>query len=478
MARVLISSIGEGRRQADGSYAYDDATYFLVDGNHEHKVRTPLIISALKELYSIDKLILIGTSGSDWASLYEHLFVGEDANLQANTKPDDEYYGKLSDIFRASKSSPPDPPVLVSIDEMQSVLLALKEAIGGFCDSIWVMNYGTNQEELTENFSIMNNIAARMKDGDEIIFDISHSFRSLPFYELLAVNLAKQIKGKKLEIQAITYGMFTSQNMFGGDTAIINLSQLVNITDWMKAVEEFDRFGTAHLFAELLDSDSLGLELDKDEKNAIQRLGDMATGIKADEFKNLVKNCVKISKRNASSRSTQMVLGHVFSKISSTFGDLLQDDAKLFAELAKWHFVHKRYITSVITLDECLFDFFAELMGVNRHHKQWEWRKDEESLRYKVYNATSNNKIVSDFLLDFRRLNDIRNHLAHGGSLDYDVKHMEKFTAKMSWSVESQLEKYTKHFSKVISNFRENDDDLNALKLALTESKDAPYKDY
>ncbi|MCL2046567.1 MAG: TIGR02221 family CRISPR-associated protein [Oscillospiraceae bacterium] len=463
MARVLISSIGEGRKQADGSYAYENTTYFLAEGNAEHKVQTPSIVSALKELYSIDKLILIGTAGSDWASLYAHLFVGDDDNLLAHTESNDDYYNMLLNTYNQSKST---PPILCQINELQDELVELKDAIGDFCDSIWVMHYGINEDELAENFTIMNNIASRMNDGDEIIFDISHSFRSLPLYELLAVNLAKQIVGKKLRIQAITYGMNASQNMFNGDTPIINLSQLVNVTDWIKAAEEFNRFGTAHLLAELLKDDNLGLELSKEEKKAIKRLGDMATGINAIEFKNLVKNCINISKGNTSTKITQMVLGHVFIKISSTFGVLLDDDAKLFSELAKWHFVHKRYIVCVITLDECVFDFFAELMGVNRHSDNWEW-KEERKFRDKIYDANSNNNRVNTLFLDFKRLNEIRNHLAHGGPLDYDVKNLPFFTERMRRTVESQLEIFTKQFSTLINSFRKNENDLNDLTTAL-----------
>ena len=475
MAKVLISSIGEGRPQSDGSYSYESATYFLVDGDQEHQVETRLIISALKELYSIDKTILIGTSGSDWASLYAHLFIGDDNNLSNSTEYSDEYYAKLTSAFNSSKQN---PPTLIPIEQMQSDLLPLKEAIGEFCDSIWVMHYGTNQDELNENFLIMNEVAKRLEDGDEVYFDISHSFRSLPLYELLAVNLAKQINGKKLEIEAITYGMFTSNNMFGGRTPIIDLSQLVNITDWMKAVEEFNRFGTTHLLAELLSDDSLGLTISKEERKALVRLGNMATLIKADEFRSLVKNCVNIAKREKDLDNTQIVLGHIFKTISDTFGDLLADDAQLFSELSKWHFIYKRYIESVITLDECLFDFFAQLIGVNRNKKSWEWNRDELPFRYKVYNADSDNSNVKSFLLDFKRLNEIRNHLTHGGSVDYNVRDLSYFTSGMIGSVENQLSTYTKHFSTLIKNFRSNDLDLSELKTAILEAPDSRYADY
>ena len=482
MARVLISSIGEGRRQTDGSYAYDNAKYFLADSDPVHIVESPLIVSALIELYNIDKLIIIGTSGSDWASLYAHLYIGDDSNMQANNNEyDDDYYTKLSGIFNESKSN---PPILVSIEEMQRDLLPLKDAIGDFCDSIWVMQYGINEHELNENFLKMNDVATRLNDGDELYFDISHSFRSLPFYELLVMNLAKQIKGKKLEIKAITYGMFTSQSLFDGLTPIVNLSQLVNITEWMKAVEEFDRFGTAHLISELIESSSLGLVLDKDEQNALKRLGQMATGIKTEEFKNLVKNCVKITNKTTdldyaqNLDSTKIVLGHIFWKISVTFGSHLENDAKLFAELSKWHFVHKRYITSVITLDECLFDFFAALIGVNRAHRNWDWNNNEIPFRNKVYNARSDNDRVMNFLFSFRRLNEIRNHLAHGGHLDYKVKYLPYYTDGMRSSVEEQLDYYTKHFSTEISNFQNNDSDLEDLRKAILQASDSRYANY
>ena len=48
-----------------------------------------------------------------------------------------------------------------------------------------------------KNLSILNKFTLSLNEGDNIYFDISHAYRSLSFYELLAVNLAKNVNDAK-----------------------------------------------------------------------------------------------------------------------------------------------------------------------------------------------------------------------------------------------------------------------------------------
>ena len=478
MAKILIASIGTGQKV--GNKGTEDKkteylrTKYFIPGNRETIIETPMILSALTKLYNIDKLIVIGTAGSDWPFLYEFLHVSDDSNLPCESSIDNDYHAELTRIYEQSRKQ---NGTILPVEEMREKLMPLRAALGDFCASICVMHYGIGNDELISNLAIMHDIAALFKDGDEIYFDISHSFRSLPFYELLAINLAKQTMRKNVHIAAVSYGMLDARLRFDDCTPIVDLSLLVNVMDWMKAVEEFNRFGSAYLLADLLKNAELGLDIGKEERKALNRLGDIATGVELTEFKNLVKNCVNITKNVSGLSNTQLVIGHIFKNIADDFGDKLDDNAKLYAELAKRHYTHKRYIQCVITLSECMFDFCAELLGVNRRHDKWDFKLKEMPFRNKVYNVRTENSRVAGIIIDIKRLNSIRNHLAHGGSVTYDVMNLRHFTVGMSKTIDEQLEVYTKHFCTLISNFRNNADDMDALRRVLENSKDTEYSD-
>ena len=105
---------------------------------------------------------------------------------------------------------------------------------------------------MVENLSILNSLADSLKDGDRIIFDISHAFRSLPFYELLAINLAKSILKRDIRIEFVSYGMLEASSLYGGRTPIVDMTQLIELLDWTRAIDEYNRKGSFDLLTDLL----------------------------------------------------------------------------------------------------------------------------------------------------------------------------------------------------------------------------------
>ena len=112
------------------------------------------------------------------------------------------------------------------------------------------------EEDIMQNFLT---IVERLQEGDEVIFDITHSFRSLPMLNLVALNYARVLKGA--EIKRIYYGAF---EVLGHPSQveempeeervapIFDLTPYVLLLDWTFAVEEFSRYGMAERLAELV----------------------------------------------------------------------------------------------------------------------------------------------------------------------------------------------------------------------------------
>ena len=101
---------------------------------------------------------------------------------------------------------------------------------------------GKTEEEIWEIFDIVSD---QIEEYDEIIFDITHSFRSIPMLALVVLNYVKVVKSAK--ILGIYYGAFDAKNS-DNVAPIFDLTPLDEILEWSQAVNTFLRYGnTGHL---------------------------------------------------------------------------------------------------------------------------------------------------------------------------------------------------------------------------------------
>jgi len=115
---------------------------------------------------------------------------------------------------------------------------------------------GYSEEEIMQNFLT---VVEQLQEEDEIVFDITHSFRSLPMLNLVALNYVRVLK--RIRIQGIYYGAF---EVLGNPrevekipperriAPVFDLTPYVFLLDWSFAVEEFVRYGLAERLYELV----------------------------------------------------------------------------------------------------------------------------------------------------------------------------------------------------------------------------------
>jgi hypothetical protein len=290
----------------------------------------------------------------------------------------------------------------------------LKQAMGDKCAEIIVLKYGLDSDELLFNFETLSAVSAYIKDGDSISFDITHSFRSLAFYELLSVLFFKDVAKRNVKIDFVSYGMLEASGELDKKTPIVNMKPLVDVLEWIKAAEEYRNFGTAYNLSELLETDNLGLA--KEGKKALGRLGEVISGNDINEFKNLVKNCVKVVDGVDSGRAKEnMIVGWIFKDIVDRFADKLENDYLLRFELTKWHFEKKRGHIAAIALSETLLDLFAEYAAIKRDYAN---DADDNELRCRIASAHSSKPIVGQLIKKYRdNARRIRNSVCHGKPL-------------------------------------------------------------
>ncbi len=108
---------------------------------------------------------------------------------------------------------------------------------------------GADENEL---WSLFQTVIDAVDEREEVIFDITHGFRSLPFLSLLAVAYLRQVK--QIELHAVLYGNYEARDrsVEPNRTPVIDLSGFVSLFDWMTAANRFTRFGDAGDLAQRL----------------------------------------------------------------------------------------------------------------------------------------------------------------------------------------------------------------------------------
>lgn len=100
-------------------------------------------------------------------------------------------------------------------------------------------------------WSVFQTIYEKIDHGDEIIFDITHSFRSIPMLAITIINFARIMKS--CSVYGIYYGAYEAKDN-SGIAPIIDLTVYNDILQWTSATDTFIRYGTTDQIKELYDS--------------------------------------------------------------------------------------------------------------------------------------------------------------------------------------------------------------------------------
>ena len=108
---------------------------------------------------------------------------------------------------------------------------------------------GNNTAEMWEIFTT---IAQEIEVGETVIFDITHGLRSLPFLVFLFAAYLKS--AKRVKIKGVYYGALELSKQGAIPAPVIDLSEFVEMFDWLTASERFIEMGDGGALARLLRS--------------------------------------------------------------------------------------------------------------------------------------------------------------------------------------------------------------------------------
>ncbi|MUH00029.1 TIGR02221 family CRISPR-associated protein [Scytonema sp. UIC 10036] len=106
------------------------------------------------------------------------------------------------------------------------------------------INSGQGEEDFWQLFDAVVN---SVESESEIIFDITHAFRSIPFLAFLATAFLQ--KAKAVTVKSIYYAAFERNQL---QTPIVDLTPALELLDWLTATNRFVETGDGQLVANLL----------------------------------------------------------------------------------------------------------------------------------------------------------------------------------------------------------------------------------
>jgi len=134
------------------------------------------------------------------------------------------------------KNPPPDKP-----DNWAEV----QKRLGGRVKPVPIPE-GHSEAEL---WDIFNALTEAVNEGDTVIFDITNSFRSLPFLTFLAAAFLRA--ARQVKVHQILYGAFEAKDA-KNHTPVFELTPFVALLDWLTATNQFIYTGDARYLARQL----------------------------------------------------------------------------------------------------------------------------------------------------------------------------------------------------------------------------------
>ncbi len=433
MARVLITSIGkpkvEPKRDASGTlekdrHQYNSAEYFIAwPGGAEGSYRSSYIFEALTQLEHIDRLILIGTAGSGWMGLYEYMTTPK--FHMSMTAPgvvlDEAYRAKLEPFDKTTGN------INRPLDEVYAALGPLKQCFDPkYRVEILLLKYGMQDTDWDANLQVLSQIENLLDDGDELYLDVTHSFRSLPIFQMLAVSYFTNISRKHVRVERITYGMFEVGDEFGRKTPIIDLCRLNDLMEFVKLAGEYQRFGTAYGLQEIMERPGRSFGGFTEQQVALlANLGDMVNINNMDGFRALVENAEEMLKKASEGASEfTLLVRTICRELVQNFSAGISDPIMTELNLACWHMDKKHYFNAVTTARETCISFSMQLCGGTGD--DYEDRKPFDDLTRALYQKSGAYKKLDGptqrFVRLDARLHFLRNAMAHPSSKMGDDK--------------------------------------------------------
>ena len=462
----------ENRNDKSKNNVYTITTYSApnadMPGEIELFEETPFVAEPLIKITDPDHVVVIGSVRSAWSSFYMGLAASPSLAMYRelfNIENGDVYSiedDRLSYDEQKCRNAGACG-ILTGDAELDRYECRINEIFalsGGIKVSgaeaktnvhVVLIRYGVDDEQQSENYGRFKKIRESLDHNavNRISFDISHSFRSIPFYNLVLLNYIETIEDYEIRIEHVFNGCFEAKDeslmlwpQMGKEQVapILDLHGVIDLLELTDAVREFMNTGNAvALTARRRKSDS--------ESEFLEDLGLFDWATQTNDFRLIEKAIDNLSgyeellsesgeeqkMETAITDRTKMILSVISRKMLDgrrlrEFSELAAAEKRLV--IAEWYQEQNRYgqaiATGIEAMRSLIVPYHLEYKKINKTEQMEEdenRRREAETrlgcisdnLKKKQtdYSDQSIERLVIDLVEDFRRVRPIRNMFAH-----------------------------------------------------------------
>ena len=221
----------------------------------------------------------------------------------------------------------------------------------------------------TEMWKIFETTYRLLNDGDELYFELTHSFRYLPMLMLVLGNYAKFVK--KASVCSITYGNYEARNVSTNEAPIVNLLPLSSLQDWTFATADFLKNGYADRLVELANRglnplmrfDETRTDDTKRLKSFVNNLKSFSLDIQTCRGLNIIEaSTIKMIKADINSLNKIVIpqLKPVLQQVSESVASFDDSGSVMNAlKAAQWCFNNQLYQQATTFLEEGIIGYFC-----------------------------------------------------------------------------------------------------------------------
>lgn len=374
MAYTLISFVGTGMYKE----GYRQTTYNFSDNQ---RITTHLFLNALLEAKyrNVSKIILIGTVTSAWDMLVE---------------VDDDLWIRTCD---AKENNAINNELMMEVQNYLSNKLNIPVVIKCHTDIIDI-------ETSEDLFNLYSSIIPEITD-ENILLDITHSFRSMPIllYQALQFSITQNTVIKNVEI---VYGEYVESKKL---SYVRNLSQYWKYSQISDALNVFKEKLDGYKLANLIQDDWL------DGAKVIIKLSDIVQtnfSLQIFDVAKQIKNVLKKSSDYSPKwlEDVRAFLEEIYKCIT------VEPMYNALYNYANFLYERKLNVQAVITLQVAVEVFIAEINNNSEMIGNYDWWQDEG--RKKLNKIKGKN--WKDIGGPLTNLESFRNQIAHGGGTNKD----------------------------------------------------------
>lgn len=354
MGKVLISFLGTGRpNMTNGDRPmrdYRPANYQVDDKIYE---KISFMSAALAKHYKVDKLLMVGTVHSMWEEAYRWFY---DQNNKTTIEDNAETYDIYCEIGSHCEKADHNTELYIPHQE------EIEKVLGGDSKVI-LIKYGITSEEINENITRILGLQEYLSNGDELIVDITHSFRSLPIFIMNLLIYLKNVSSKNITISHIHYGMIEANSEFGNVAPVVDLKAMMEVQEWITGAYAFKQFGNAYKISGLLKNGQT-------DKDAAPILFDFSQAMNLNylySMQRFTQRLAGIKDKDYKSDLAQLIISPVVRSFVDTFHVKHYEcpQARFQLKLADWQFKHKKFAQAYLTSNDAMISYVCEINNMS-----------------------------------------------------------------------------------------------------------------